>query len=106
MEVITDLTHAAFEAQANGVAKGGAEAGLVERLERDAGGLTDEQRMAAVMADAPELTALLSELRGSLAEVRSHVGPLLKEVSNAYSTILPPIMEIVPLPTRHEWLSV
>ena len=36
--------------------------------------------MAAVMADAPELAALLSELQGSLAEVRSHVGPVLDEV--------------------------
>ena len=52
----------------------------MERLERDAEGLTDEQRRAAVMADAPELAALLSELQGSLAEVRSHVGPVLNEV--------------------------
>lgn len=55
-------------------------AAAVERLERDAEGLTDEQRRAAVMADAPELAALLSELQGSLAEVRSHVGPVLNEV--------------------------
>ena len=52
----------------------------VERLHRDAGGLTDEQRMTAVLADAPELAALLSELQGSLAEVRSHIGPVLREV--------------------------
>jgi len=62
------------------VASRGAQAPTVERLERDEGALTDEQRMSAVMADAPELAALLSELQGSLAEVRSHVGPVLKEV--------------------------
>lgn len=62
------------EAAANGVGP------AVERLERDAEGLTDDQRRAAVMADAPELAALLSELQGSLAEVRSHVGPVLNEV--------------------------
>lgn len=67
--------------QADAVASGGGPAvATVERLERDSGGLTDEQRMAAVMADAPELAALLSELQGSLAEVRSHVGPVLNEV--------------------------
>jgi len=66
--------------QANGVASSAANAPTVERLERDEGALTDEQRMSAVMADAPELAALLSELQGSLAEVRSHVGPVLKEV--------------------------
>jgi len=66
--------------QANGLASSAAQAPTVERLERDEGALTDEQRMSAVMADAPELAALLSELQGSLAEVRSHVGPVLKEV--------------------------
>ncbi len=66
--------------QANGVASSAAQGPTVERLERDEGALTDEQRMSAVTADAPELAALLSELQGSLAEVRSHVGPVLKEV--------------------------
>ncbi|KAA6428544.1 MAG: hypothetical protein FRX49_01420 [Trebouxia sp. A1-2] len=66
--------------QANGVASSGVQAPTVERLERDERAMTDEQRMSAVMADAPELAALLSELQGSLAEVRSHVGPVLKEV--------------------------
>ena len=65
------------------MANGVGPAAAVERLERDAEGLTDEQRRAAVMADAPELAALLSELQGSLAEVRSHVGPVLNEVSLA-----------------------
>lgn len=66
--------------QADAVASGGGPGATVEHLERDAGGLTDEQRMAAVMADAPELAALLSELQGSLSKVRSHVGPVLNEV--------------------------
>lgn len=52
----------------------------VERLERDVDALTHEQQLSAVMADAPELAALLGELQGSLAEVRSHVGPVLREV--------------------------
>ena len=62
------------------MANGVGAAPTVEHLKRDAGGLTQEQRMAAVMADAPELAALLSELQDSLAEVRSHVGPVLNEV--------------------------
>lgn len=61
-------------------ANGAPQAATIERLERDASALTDEQRLSAVMADAPELAALLSELQGSLAEVRSHVGPVLQEV--------------------------
>ena len=67
--------------QANEMANGTAQAVTVERLEHDANGLTSEQRMAAVMADAPELAALLSELQASLAEVRHHVDPVLKEVA-------------------------
>lgn len=66
--------------QASAMADGVGPAPTVERLDRDAGGLTDEQRMTAVLADAPELSALLSELQGSLAEVRSHIGPVLREV--------------------------
>ena len=66
------LSYSPCVLQANGV--------TVERLERDVGALTDEQRLSAVMADAPELAALLGELQGSLAEVRSHVGPVLREV--------------------------
>lgn len=77
--------------QADAVASGGVggpAVATVERLERDAGGLTDEQRMAAVMADAPELAALLSELQSSLAEVRSHVGPVLNEVGHCVTAVL------------------
>ncbi len=54
----------------------------VEEVEKDLGALTTEQQRAAVMADAPELAALLADLQSSLAEVRSRVGPLLKEVHN------------------------
>ena len=53
----------------------------VEEVERDLGAMTTEEQRAAVMADAPELAALLADLQSSLAEVRSRVGPLLKEVS-------------------------
>ncbi|KAK9904141.1 hypothetical protein WJX75_005357 [Coccomyxa subellipsoidea] len=52
----------------------------VEEVEKDLGAMTTEQQRAAVMADAPELAALLADLQSSLAEVRSRVGPLLKEV--------------------------
>lgn len=65
-----------------------ANGGTIERLERDVDALTDEQRLSAVMADAPELAALLGELQSSLAEVRSHVGPVLKEVTNLYLVLL------------------
>jgi hypothetical protein len=40
-----------------------------------------EEQLAVVMADAPELLSLLDELKACLAEVRSRVGPLLREVS-------------------------
>ena len=60
----------------------------VERLDRDVDAFTDEQRLSAVMADAPELAALLGELQGSLAEVRSHVGPVLREVTPAAARTL------------------
>ncbi len=52
----------------------------MEEVEKDLGAMTSEQQRAAVMADAPELAALLADLQSSLAEVRSRVGPLLKEV--------------------------
>jgi len=42
--------------------------------------LPDEARRAALEADAPELLALLDELRGALTEVRARAGPLLREV--------------------------
>ncbi len=47
---------------------------------KDLSGLSAEERAAAALRDAHELLVLLGELRGSLAEVRSRVGPLLKEV--------------------------
>ncbi len=52
----------------------------VEEVEKDLGAMTTEQQRAAVMADAPELAALLADLQSSLAEVRSRIGPLLKQV--------------------------
>ncbi|PSC73947.1 Something about silencing 10 [Micractinium conductrix] len=52
----------------------------VERVRKDLGALSSEQRLAAVQQDAPELLQLIAELREGLTEVRSRVGPLLKEV--------------------------
>ncbi|WIA21610.1 hypothetical protein OEZ85_000794 [Tetradesmus obliquus] len=53
----------------------------VETVAKDLGALTAEEQLAVVMADAPELLSLLEELKACLAEVRSRVGPLLREVS-------------------------
>lgn len=52
----------------------------VEEVQKDLGDMTTEEQRAAVMRDAPELAALLADLQSSLAEVRSRLGPLLKEV--------------------------
>ena len=52
----------------------------VEEVARDLAGMSAEEQRAAVMADAPELAALLADLQGCLAEVRGRVGPLLAEV--------------------------
>ena len=57
--------------------RGGVE---VEEVAKDLAGMSAEEQRAAVMADAPELAALLADLQGCLAEVRGRVGPLLKEV--------------------------
>lgn len=42
----------------------------VEAVARDLSALTDDARVAALMADAPELVSLLQDLKDSLAEVR------------------------------------
>ncbi|KAJ9531936.1 hypothetical protein QJQ45_003641 [Haematococcus lacustris] len=42
--------------------------------------LTADERSAALLADAPELLALIEDLQASLHEVRHRVGPLLQEV--------------------------
>ena len=55
----------------------------VEEVQKDLGGMSTEEQRAAVMRDAPELAALLADLQSSLAEVRSRLGPLLKEVCPA-----------------------
>ncbi|KAK9817376.1 hypothetical protein WJX74_000184 [Apatococcus lobatus] len=51
----------------------------VERLGA-AEGLDADELKSKALADAPELAALLADLQGSLGEVRSRTGPLLKEV--------------------------
>lgn len=53
---------------------------MVEEVEKDLSRLTEAQKRALVEESAQELTALIGELRASLAEVRSRVGPLLQEV--------------------------
>lgn len=53
----------------------------VEAVSKDLGALTAEEQLAVVMADAPELMSLLAELKQCLDEVRSKVGPLLREVT-------------------------
>lgn len=52
----------------------------MEAVGKDLSALSAEERAAAVLRDAPELLVLLQDLRGSLAEVRLRMGPLLKEV--------------------------
>lgn len=60
----------------------GKKAGVeVETVEKDLDSLGDEAQRAAIQRDAPELQALLAELRHNLAEVRGRIGPLIKEVS-------------------------
>ena len=51
----------------------------IEELPREAGELSEQQR-AAIVADAPELEALLHELKDGLEEIRTRLAPLLKEV--------------------------
>jgi hypothetical protein len=56
----------------------------VERLQRDgAAALGTEEARAIVERDAPELLALLEELKDSLQELRSRVGPVLAQVPAA-----------------------
>lgn len=46
----------------------------------DAGALADGNRVAAIERDAPELEALVGELKGALKEVRQRVAPLVSIV--------------------------
>eukprot|EP00775_Hariotina_reticulata_P005267 gene5267-5502_t len=62
---------------ATGVA-GGVE---VEAVAKDIASLTQEEQLAVVMSDAPELLSLLEELKSCLDEVRGRIGPLLREVT-------------------------
>jgi uncharacterized protein YecE (DUF72 family) len=56
----------------------------VERLQRDgAAALGTDEARALVERDAPELLALLEELKDSLQELRSRVGPVLAQVPPA-----------------------
>ena len=72
------------------------EAGIeVEEVEKDLDSLDEQAQREAVAADAPELGALLAELRANLAEVRTRVGPLVKEVRLQHS---PPMRDTAVLP--------
>jgi U3 small nucleolar RNA-associated protein 3 len=53
---------------------------MVEHVERDLAALKSHQGAAALIADAPELQALLGELTQCLAEVKQRVQPLLAMV--------------------------
>jgi hypothetical protein len=62
-------------------ARGGGGAALttaVERVTRDVGALSRSAKLDIVMADAPELVALLGEAQAALASVRSTVAPILE----------------------------
>ena len=50
--------------------KKGSRAMVIESVSKQLGDLSAEERNAALMADAPELLALLQDLTDSLAEVR------------------------------------
>lgn len=52
----------------------------VEAVSRDLGALSRGEQLELVAGDAPELVALLEELKGALREVRDRVEPLLREV--------------------------
>ena len=81
----TGADAAADEEETLGAAAAAAAGGMqVERVAKDLGSLSSEQRLAAVQRDAPELLQLIAELREGLTEVRSRVGPLLNEVGGCW----------------------
>eukprot|EP00958_Prasinococcus_capsulatus_P028386 scaffold6685_cov202-Prasinococcus_capsulatus_cf.AAC.12 len=54
---------------------------LLEKVKkRDIQALTNDEKLAAVMKDAPELVALLNELKNALGEVDGKILPLLEKV--------------------------
>eukprot|EP00899_Mesostigma_viride_P010847 jgi/Mesvir1/19764/Mv13063-RA.1 len=54
----------------------------VETVRRELEQLTAEEKMAAVMSDAPELLALLGEMRSGLEEVKGVITPVLARVTS------------------------
>ena len=65
----------------------------VERLQRDgAAALGPEEARALVERDAPELLALLEELKDSLTELRSRVGPVLAQVCLLLCCAVPSVL--------------
>jgi len=71
----SNMHHVVFLQAANGKVH-------VERIRRDGGALCSEEARALVERDAPELLALLEELKDSLHELRARVGPVLSQVRN------------------------
>lgn len=82
------LEEAAKRAEKVGRANGGAENGVtVEEVKKDLDSLTREEKLAAVMSEAPELVSLLGELREGLREITEKVQPVLKAVKDGkYAT--------------------
>lgn len=81
------LEEAAKRAE-NGVRKGVKENGVtVEEVKKDLDSLTREEKLAAVMSEAPELVSLLGELREGLREITEKVQPVLRAVKDGkYAT--------------------
>lgn len=60
----------------------------MERLQRGgAAALGTDEGRAIVERDAPELLALLDELKDSLQELRSRVGPVLAQVRSRVAVV-------------------
>ena len=74
------LGEAVFQGRRGDKSKGGAGGQTVEHVERDLAALKSHKGAAALIADAPELQALLGELTQCLAEVKQRVQPLLAMV--------------------------
>jgi len=74
-------SEATMGAHAKGKVSSNAHSGVeVEEVTKQLDSLTAEQRSAALLADAPELLALLQDLTDTLSEARMRVGPVLQEI--------------------------
>ena len=64
---------------------------------RDLKSLSDKEKLAVVMKDAPELVALLDELKGTLGEVDGNIHPLLGTAPEAALILSRPCTNIALL---------